>query len=73
MQVEGLCALVEGVQELVARAEQVTSAEFVRAQLCSSVLAKRLVTAPCMHARLQGCRLGCHACPWHAESRVHAA
>lgn len=29
-QVEGLCALVSGVKELVAKAEQVTTAEFVR-------------------------------------------
>ena len=48
-QVEGLCALVEGVQELVARAEQVTSAEFVRGPLA-------------MHALMQSAACGLPSC-----------
>lgn len=37
LQVEGLCAMVEGVRELVDTAEQITSAEFVRPCLPAAV------------------------------------
>ena len=38
LQVDGLCAMVEGVQDLVARAEQISAKEFVSVSFMTSAV-----------------------------------